>query len=304
MRDPSDLLREEAEQPVQTMSSVNPYGVPKLAWSLIEEYLVEKYKLVYAEVNPTTKVDTPTITWRILRRVPGAGKEMKSQARGPSYQDTLKRDAQGLLHERSTQRHRVTYEWSVYGTSTEQVNNLAWDLEQALIALRGPLAEKIEGFNWTFEQQVGDTSMSWRAQDELMVRTIRFEAEVPISYVNPLPQISKIETKVSVGPRVCNNMRFRRLTDDCTFEVPLEKGSVLLEIIRVWRLVGNGNKGRCMQVDIDYRVQKDERGVPHIKWLDEFGATPQVGQDFLIDYTLATTLPSSDNPSNYSRRND
>lgn len=87
-------------------------------------------------------------------------------------------------------------------------------------------------------------------------------------------------------------MRYRRLSPSSQFDIPIESGYRLLEIQKVSRI--DGRTAKPLTAGTDYTVREDEAGVPYIEWLDEFGAAPTVNQDFLVDFTLATNLPSHD----------
>ena len=274
------------EQLYSAVTNISPYEVPKRIWGLIEKYFEANYKIQVAKVRPTARVETATICWRTQHRRPGAGKEGILNARGPSFSHTRGTDPTGLVHEVQTQHHTVIYEFSVFGTSNDEADRIAWDLECALLQVTGLIQEIVPGFNWSFDQQLGDTDLSWKGQDDLMVRTIRWEAVVPVRYLDLIPELKRVEMVVSVNSTQKRAVKFTRTSTDTTrFDIPVNSGEKVLRINRI--ILGEGRQAKLLSQDTDWVETLDPTTrLLYVEWKDEYGLTPTMGQTFLVDFEI------------------
>lgn len=269
----------------QTLTNVAPHEVPQRMWSLLETYFEGKYKVQVSDTFPWEPVSQPTIVWRILKRKPGGGKEGILQSRGPSYSHKRGTDGSGLVHEIHTQTFKVTYEFSIFAPSGAEADKFAWDLEQALWQLIGRIQEALPGFAMSFSEQLGESSMALAKQESILVRTLRYEAVVPVRYEELIPELRQVEVYMKVGGILKENVRFIRETSSTRFDIPVEDGDALKLVYRIILDPGTGLKP--LVEGTDYKIRTDpETGILYIEWLEDFGLVPAVGESFLVNYEL------------------
>lgn len=263
----------------------SPYQIPEILWYLVQEYLEEKYGVVMVRAYPRSAVDRPTITWRILSRTPGGGKEGTAQAKGFNWTRIEAVDSSGKAHELYMQQHRVVYEFAVFAPTAAVADEVAWDLEQTILDVVGELQTVMPAFHMVFEQQTGDTTLLWARQDELNVRVLRFLANVPIKRIVQTPVLKSIRQKISLG-RFTDWRVFVRTSSSDTFRIPLRDNQRVVRIIFVATYQNGYLKPLVDGTDYVSEVDEETRDV-YIRWLDDAGATPQVGESFRVDYEFA-----------------
>ena len=268
-----------------SLTNVSPYEVPAIMWGFIEKYFVERYKLKLTKTRPQTQVEGPVIAWRIFRRVPGAGKDKVLNARGPNYSHTESVDRAGFVNTIHTQHHTVYYEFTVYGTSNEEADHIAWDLENALYQVIGLMQEAVPGFHMSFDQQLSDSDLSWKAQDDLMVRSMRWEAVVPVRYTELVEELRRVHVDLQLGSVTQRAIKFIRTSSSTRFDIPVESGYTLLKIHEI--TLGNNTGLKTLVLNVDYEVLNDDvTKIPYISWNDDYGLTPIVNQEFRVDYEV------------------
>lgn len=265
---------------IDTAGYLNPYQVPKLIWSLIQEHFEEKYRVEVTTSYPDKKVTKPSITWRIFSRVPGGGKDGQTNSKGMNFRKIEKRDEQGRVHTLYIQEQRVTYEFAVFAPSNEAVEEIAWDLELAILEVVGEMQTLVPGFHMVFQEQIGDSTLLWRRQDELNVRTLRFLAQVPVKRVNIETSLDTIIKNVGFGS-VRNRKTVTRSTDSSSFYIPVAADQRVTNILLI--TLYDGNNLKPLVKDTDYKEKIDSNQVHYIEWL-EHGISPAVGESFRVEY--------------------
>jgi len=266
---------------LDTQSNISPYDIPKKIWSKIEEYFITKYGVEVSNAYPQKAVNKPTIVWRIFRRIPGGGKDNIAQARGASFYRYVGNSDTGYQFEEHMQQQRVVYEFAVFGTSSEEVEEIAWNLENAILQVVSVVQSEVLGFSMVFSEQVGDSTLMWKNQDELMVRTLRFEAVVPIKYIHAVPQLRMIEQEARLGSLADSKIIVRSNATSKLY-VPVDVGKRVVDITRIVRQVTSTPTVK----DVDYKIKYDDDNVAYIEWTDN-GVGPSVGEQFRVDYILA-----------------
>lgn len=272
--------------PEDSKANISPYRIPKLIWSLVEEYFENKYKVAISDAYPTSRVERPTIVWRIFRRTPGGGKTGVAQARGASYKGVYDRDAEGNLAAIKQQHQKILLDFMVYGVNTQEVEDIAWDLENAVLETEGEI-QKIfgGGFSLHFSEQIQDTSMSWRQQDDLVVRTVRFEVLFQINYSTTLIGLKSVVFTQLQGRELLTSQNFTRSSASTTFYIPVDSNKRVLSILVIY--IVDGTRRMPLQMKVDYNVLPDANGIYYIEWIDDYGRTPNVGDTFYVDYEIA-----------------
>jgi len=274
-----------------SLTNWSPYEVPKVVWGLIEPYFEDKYKIEVAKSYPKVPVKKPTVCWRTFDRTPGPPGKSQAQGTGPSYAYYKDRDASGRIIEIHEQRHRTVYEYAVFADSNEVVDRLAWDMEQAILQATGVLQQRVPGFTLAFMQQVGDGSMIWRQQDDLIVRTLRFIANVPVRYERPVQELRYVAINTSIGREFTNTGRITRTSSSTSFYVPVATGERVVGILAVFRY--ENSRLVPLEQGVDYKVKTDSDNLLYIEWNDDYGVTPAVDSEFRVDYELAKLVKSS-----------
>lgn len=269
-----------------TQSNTNPYDFFNEVYKLVEPYFVNKYNLKVLQQFPTTTCDGPSITWRILSRVPGGGKSGHLQATGPSYSHPRSNDEFGQFTEIYTQHHKIIYEFALFSTSNAEVNELAWDWEQALLNVIGPLQIKFPGLTMAFDSQYSDGALSWRTQDELMMRTLRFQVVLPIRYKHILKELRTVIINPIIHSKGSTTGRVVRQAGDNNlyFISNAPSGCLAYSISVVQRQKISELDPVMLTAGVDYRIRRRKDRSVYVEWIPE-GAPPSVGDAFCIYYT-------------------
>lgn len=269
--------------PEDAQANINPYKVPAMIWDLISTYFVSKYKIKVSDLDPQTPVDGVTVVWRVFRRTPGrVGSSI--HGKGPNFTGYRTKDEDGNLVSVFTQTQTVLIEYMVYGTSTDEVESVAWDLENAVLETEGEIQKVLGGFQISFDQQTIDTSLSWRQQDDLVIRTVRFEALIQVKYLKSSPSLRSVYLTKIFGRLRLDQQRFTRDTSNTKFYIPVDDDQTVLSVLQVYAISGTTRKPLIMKTD--YYVDADSEGV-YLEWIDDYGVTPGVGEDFIVDYEIA-----------------
>jgi hypothetical protein len=277
--------------PIDSRADINPNLLGQYVYEYIGPYFKQKYGLQYVEQYPKERVTTPSITWRVYKRVPGGGKHGVAQARGASFSRTNSTDEYGNVIEDHKQQHQIVMEYAIFGTSSDEVDNIAWDLENAIVDCEGILQRKIEGFGLSFDQMLGDSNLSWRDQDDLNVRTLRFTFLVPVRYRVVIPQLKEIILQTNVGlyrnittPQTRTASEYFEITD-------VER---VMEIASVLKQKAGSSTVYPLYQGFDYQVVRNaETGNVKIKWLDQQGAPPDIGDLFVVEYLYSATASTT-----------
>jgi hypothetical protein len=288
-----DIGKELTPDQIQdSQSDVNPAHIPKMIWMYLEPYFTKTYDLNYVDAFPDKAVDRPTITWRMFHCKPGGGERGVMHSRGPTFSGTKKITPEGSVIEEYRQQFMVTYEFAVFGTSNAQVDDIAWDLHNGVLQTVGLMQEQLTGFTCSFLEQIGDSTLLWRAQDELMIRTLRFICTVPVRYSRVLPQLRFFHKTIQSGRMFVQGSRVTRTDSDPIYYVPVDEDKKVVGIVAIF-LMTTSNLQPLLQ-GTDYQVLKDEDNEVYIRWEDDYGKVPAVGEDFRVDYEVSQIITSSD----------
>lgn len=282
-----------------TQVDVNPYEVTDKIWALIEDYFKNKYDVELSEAYPSKIVTRPTIVCLVQNRTPGR-QGSKIHGKGSNFLKFLKTSPDGYVHELHVQQQELTIEYSIYTVSTAEVKRIAWDLERAVLETVGVLQNEIEGFQLYFEQQTMDSSMLWKQQDELVKRTIKFRALLPVKFVKLVPELRFIEKIESWGSQGINGTVFTRTSSDKNFLIPTVSGQIVTNINFVYvQDTEYPYNWDALERGTDWFMRKNDQQSMYLEWNDEYGKVPTTGQTFRVDYNVARrTIQSNVNFSN------
>lgn len=267
-------------------ANISPYDIGYEIYKLCADYFSNKWDLKVVENFPEERCAGPTITWRILRRTPGGGKNNIMQSRGPTYTHDRSVDEFGQYLEIHTQTHQITYEFAIFGNSNPEVNAVAWDWENAMLDVIGPLQVKFPGLTMAFESQQPDSAMTWRIQDEIMVRYLRYLIVLPIRYKVILPELRNINIKPSLVTNSTSTGRItREANDNNEYHITPPTGNKVTGIIIVQKQSSTDANPVKLYPGVDYQVVVKKDLTVYIKWLSE-GAPPAVGDSFFVIYNF------------------
>lgn len=271
--------------PDDTQSSITPRTVLTLLWQAMEPYF-SKYRLKYVGAWGNTPVEGPCIIWGVHSRVPGNAKGV-AQSRGPTHSQMKEAGADGLVGEELLQYHTVVYEYRVIGSSTEEANEMSWDLENFIRIAGGSVAEAVPGFTIHFQEELGERNMGRSAQDDMLVRTLRFIAQVPIKYDRYHYVLRQIQHHVMVGRVQKIGGRVTRTSSSTRYDIPVDGGQRVNRVLAVYKFNAD-NTTTHLHAGVDYTVELDPDTLTlYIQWDDDYGTPPSVDQDFRVDYMLS-----------------
>lgn len=270
----------ESNRLTDTQANVTPYTIPSLIWELVEPYLT-KYGVSFSEAYPQTRVAAPTVVWRISRRIPGISASPYRQKKGANFSREVKTDEDGNVHQEYTQHFTIWYEFAIFGVSTAEINQLAWDFETAVVAAAGRLEATFPGFKIVFSYQNTDNAMTWRQQDELNYRSIVFETILPIRYLHVSQAVRSIQLETIQGRRRTYERVTR--TADTTYSPTTTDNEIVSSINFVFI---NRSGRKTLREGVDFTTKETESGSFYLEWEDTYGMTPAVGEDFVVDYDV------------------
>jgi len=275
-------LTDDPKTTRDTQANISPYDIFKRLWAYLEPYFEAKWKIQLTQQFPRITVDGPVIAWRILRRTPGKGNNKVVHGKGANFTKFVKSE-DGVIYENYSQFQTIIFEAVIVCISAVECDEIAWAFENALIQASGLVQRDIDGFSLTFMEQIGDTNMSWRTQDDLVVRTCRFEAVVPITYTKLTPEINRVD-KYDTSGYTTLTQTYRRTTDSTTFYIPSTAGRVVK--IHQLALFDSVNQYTPLLDKVDYLIKEDENKIAFIEWITD-GRNPEVGEDFQIRFDIA-----------------
>lgn len=276
-----------------TQGEVNPYEITDKIWNLIEEYFIDKYNIEYKEAFPQKEVTKSTIICYVQKRTPGR-ENSKIHGKGSNFTKFLKRSPDGYVHEIHTQQQELTLEYIVYANSTAEVKRIAWDLERAILETVGVLQGQIEGFQLWFDQQTPDSSMLWGRQDELIKRTLRFKALLPIKFTKLVPELRYIELIETWGAKSVSGSVFIRSSSSKTFNIEVNAGQKVVSIRNVYmKKATYPYEWEALTSNTDFTLKRNADQSVFLEWNDDYGKTPTVGEQFRLDYDLSHIIKGS-----------
>jgi hypothetical protein len=264
---------------------ISPYKLGQYVWEIIAPYF-EKYDIAISEAYPLDVVEKPTIVWRTRRRTAGTA---GVRSKGKSYAYKKGVTADGIIEEVHQANFDTLLEFSVFGTSPSTVDDIVWDLENAINESVGTLQRAIPGFAMVFHEQWADHGLSVRVHNEVIYRTILFRAYLPVSYLRSFRQIRGIEIVFTAGRLTYVGQRQTRSSSSTEFEIPVSKYRIVTNIIDV-SIVRN-TEHIVLEKGVDYTVSEPSiNQSSKITWLDDTGLTPAVNENFQVTYSVSTVF--------------
>jgi hypothetical protein len=277
------------EQIEDSRSDISPYDVPRILWEFVEEYFESNYGVDFTSSFPTQPVSRPTVVWAVIKRTPGGGKDQKAQAAGRSFTQFLEADNRGLIYEEHTARHTILIEYTVYADGAGQTDRLAWDVEQAILQTTGLMQSRFPGYAIVFDQQTPDSSMLWRQQDELVKRSIRFKVDLPVRFTISKKYVKQFRIEADMGPLRTTKTKFIRENTNSTVALADPQGRKIINIAQIYLLNGTTATYEALEFPTDWRLTKNIDQSVNIVWQDDYGRTPDVGDDYFVDYDVVRT---------------
>lgn len=278
-----------------SLATLRPADVPRILWTHIEPYLTS-YNVTFTEAYPRSRVERPTIVWRLKRRIPGISGSPYRHKKGSNFSQVYKNDDDGNVQHLHTQTFTVFYEFAVYGLSTVEADDLAWDFENALLEAEGPIQSDYAGLKIVFHEQDEDSSLSWRQQDELIVRHLIFEIVVPVRRIRTSPRIRSIQHVYTFG-KLGRKERVTRASAELRYDPPVAANEFVVGIDFILLNTGSTTEPyKLLHRSVDYEVKKDSNQTVYVEWNDTYGLTPIVGQEFVITYDTSQRLAATAAP--------
>lgn len=268
-------------QPNNSLSSISPYDLPVVIWSLIQENFAQ-FNVEVSESYPTKEVTGNKIAWRIVRRSVGTGPTGRKQATKAQLTNWLETTPDGTLYAEYTQEHLVDFEFAVFSYSSAEADKIAWLLEKMILLCEGALKRNDPGFTLCFAQQTVDLNLQERHEDDVIARYIRFTATVPVREQRSEVELRFISKYIVAGDEP-QCVVFQRASTNTKFYIPVINDQVITQINGVFILTGGV---RLLKPGIDYCVKMDSNSIRYIDWNDGKGATPNVGDSFKVLYTI------------------
>lgn len=272
--------RANPQAPEDTKRDLSPYDVPRMLWELIQPGL-EKYGVQLAEYKPQTISAGPTVVYRVRNRRPGNDKGT-AHRRGPSMEYLGAATDDNQIPEHMFQMHTVWYDFSIYGESQRLIETIAWDLETSVVYAEQILRQQIPGFALVFNEQPMADSLMRSGQDDILVLTLIFEAQVPIRYTRHWEKLRQLRQVSKIGQRFQTSGRLTRTTDSDQYYVEQVPGQLMLDVLNIYTFSTSGTKQLILR-DSDYTVARDSNDILYIVW-DSDGLAPAVGSDFVVEY--------------------
>lgn len=278
------------------ITDVNPYRLPSIIWELVSPYM-RKYDVQFSEKAPREQVGKPLITWKIIRRVPGT-RERGGKSTGPTFSHRLNRTSENFNVEAYQADFRIWLEYTVYGNSSTEIDDIAWDLENAVRDTSGTLESNIPGFKLKFSEQSTDQLLK-NTPPELSVRTLLFEVHLPVTYTRQIRALKEIQLEMLAGRAVYQDAAFTRDSPNDSYDIDVGDYKY---VVQIW-LITITRSGEVIRLKpgTDYTIEFAE-GAPRvfIRWNDESGLTPAVEEEFRVSYSVSTSFMV--NPDHYQRQ--
>jgi hypothetical protein len=286
-------------------SDFNPYKVGSYIYELIGDYFKNTYDVGFSNAYPKESVNKSTIVYKTIKRVPGGGKNKTAQARGANFERQLHSDEFGQVVEQHKQQHTIHLEFSVFSSSSDEADDIAWDLENAVIDCEGELQRLVEGLSLSFEQQYEDTHYAWQRVDDLLVRTCRFQLLFPVRRKVILPELREIRVEKRLGlMKDITDIIVQPDSNSTLFTIPTRNSNQRIsEVLSVRKRKPNSTVLIELYEGADYqKVLETDNTIKSLKWLREYGAPPKENESFIVEYAYysgTTTQTIRDGYLNY-----
>lgn len=267
--------------------STNPYNIPRYLLELVGSELRDT-GIKYSPKPPQDKIQAPVVVPRVIRRIPSAAKGI-----GRSFSGYHKSTTEGELYEQYQQNYTLIVDFEIYYPATMSIEEGAWQLEQALIAQRGPLQTKYPGSDIIWKEVIVDR-LDVPARGEIEKIVIRFQIELPTYTIIPRKTINNIDFDIVHNRLYYKDVRFVRSDASETYSISLDDKIVIgIEAIKVFR----NEEYVTLEENLDYTLLQDIEDSPtapvSIKWQEKTGLYPDVGEEFWVTFVTASLLTST-----------
>lgn len=266
------------------LGSVNPYKVPEVIWSFVEEYFTNKYDVNFSSAYPKDQIERPTIVWKVKNRRPTTGSGGKGgirNATGRGFNRFVQSDLSGYLTEEITQYFDLEVQFSVFANSSAIADEIAWDLENAIYEALGPVQNAIPGFNMAFSQQLDDDKFG----NDLVVRTLIYRVIMTVKFPFTTKKLDSIVVNTTVPSQV---LVIELSRDSSALELNLTTKTGYI-INTVTAILYPSTSQKPLLYNVDYIISKKNDGTVILKWLEN-GKIPEIGEKFKVVVATASSI--------------
>ena len=138
----------------------------------------------------------PTVTWRLIRRLPGRdgierhGARQRAVVSSKDFNQEVNRYAQW---------NTIWYEWAAWSTTPEAADNLADRLESTLMGL-APLLSSLGVVNYYFDEESQEITDYEVKEDDIHVRRMRYVAVLERTYEINSPVLRSVFLRTIYNP--------------------------------------------------------------------------------------------------------
>lgn len=262
-----------------TISDINPLKMPSLIWEYMHPYM-EKYNILFTQQAPELPVNRNTIVWSLNRRTPGGGDD--SSVRKTARYLGREHTTESMVKETHMMYYTLDIEYKIFGRSSSQLDDIAWDFENALLAVKGTINNLYTGFHIKFLEQ--KTDMLDRKSSSSEYRILMFRLVVPVRYFKYIREIKQVRLELWSGRLAAIDEEF--VYDGTGYtRIPLQDYQRVSDIVNVKRNYDAYGDVE-LTAGIDYIVVQDEDNASKfIQWKTS-GAVPEAGETFWITYLI------------------
>lgn len=266
---------------VKRFEDNNPYEIGEKIWEVIRDNF-QQYNVEVTQAYPSTPLRSNTITWRILRRIPGTGQDRKFESTGMQPSLIHGKTSDGMIIKEFSQTFQTLIEFGVFSTSNKEADLIAWELEKQVVSCKSIFQKEDNHFQIVFDSQVGDDSLQWRNQDDIITRFLRFNVVNPSRFIVLEKELRKVEIDFFTKT-FAKEIVETRLSDSSQHILSYE--GYRLSSIQYIQIYKN-NQWVMAKPGIDYKYSLspplEDKLV--ITW-NESGLVPQLNEKFKVSFT-------------------
>lgn len=254
--------------------------VIKDLWALIQDSLA-KYNVVFTRKFPNQEVESPVIVWSIYRRVP----YKEGATIRPDFTRYERHDDPSKIDTVYEQRYSITYQFDIFGSDEEALDNLATEFEFLITEASDVLKETLKKFEFSFTEELTPLGDARYAGSDLIRKTLRFGSYLTVETVKTEFMITQVQETI-IGASKLLSVVFTRLNSDDLWE--LATGDEIVYGVDSVTLTRNGT---VLTKDVDYSIVM-ENDKTYLKWISN-GLNPTVNEKFKVTYSLLQRLKDS-----------
>lgn len=231
----------------------------------------------------------PTVTWRLIRRLPGRDGVERHGARQRAV--TPGKDSNQEIN-RYAQWNTMWYEWTAWATTPEAADDLADRLESTLMGL-APLLSSLGVINYYFDEESQEITDYEVKEDDIHIRRMRYVAVLERTYEINSPVLRSVFLKTLYNPTRVDSTSITRgttLTDTLPNKWLNTLYAVSAHFIHNASLttadLTNANPPIYVN-GIDYTISSLSDGTCFIHWIPGM-ASPSVGSTYYVTYDYFT----------------